>query len=84
MLSRCRHSSGGAPGAKLTLPKIPSKLAKFHLQIVENRLQFRSKIVPERQVCALRAERAGDDKRVVPEVVRPLSACTCRSARRDP
>ena len=25
------------------LPKIPSKIAKFHLQIVENRLEFQSK-----------------------------------------
>ena len=28
------------------LSKISSKIAKFHLQIVENRLQFRSKISP--------------------------------------
>ena len=32
----------------LELSKISSKIAKFHLQIVENRLQFRSKILPER------------------------------------
>ena len=30
------------------LPKIPSKIANFHLQIVENRLQFRSKVSPVR------------------------------------
>ena len=28
------------------LPKIPSKIAKFHLQIVENRLKFQSKNLP--------------------------------------
>ena len=28
------------------LSKIPSKIAKFHRQIVENRLEFRSKISP--------------------------------------
>ena len=28
------------------LPKIPSKIAKFHLQIVENRLEFQSKNLP--------------------------------------
>ena len=28
------------------LSKIPSKIAKFHLQIVENRLKFQSKILP--------------------------------------
>ena len=28
------------------LSKIPSKIAKFHLQIVENRLEFQSKILP--------------------------------------
>ena len=28
------------------LAKIPSKIAKFHLQIVENRLKFQSKILP--------------------------------------
>ena len=28
------------------LPKIPSRIAKFHLQIVENRLKFQSKILP--------------------------------------
>eukprot|EP01045_Picozoa_sp_COSAG04_P018935 COSAG04_NODE_1793_length_5565_cov_52.214782_4_plen_147_part_00 len=31
----------------LTLSKVSSKIAKFHLQIVENRLQFRSKILPD-------------------------------------
>ena len=30
----------------LILPKIPSKTAKFHLQIVENRLEFQPKILP--------------------------------------
>ena len=34
------------------LPKIPSKIAKFHLKIVKNRLQFQSKILPS-QVEAL-------------------------------
>ena len=39
-------SALGAAAALLSiqLSKIPSKIAKFHLQIVENRLQFRSKI----------------------------------------
>ena len=30
------------------LSKVPSKVAKFYLQIVESRLEFRSKILPER------------------------------------
>ena len=30
----------------VNLPKIPSKLAKFRLQIVENRLEFQSQISP--------------------------------------
>ena len=34
------------PDLSWRLPKIPSKTAKFHLQIVENRLEFQSKIVP--------------------------------------
>ena len=43
-------SALGAAAALLSiqLSKISSKIAKFHLQIVENRLQFRSKILPER------------------------------------
>ena len=31
---------------RVALSKIPSKIAKFRLQIVENRLQFQSKISP--------------------------------------
>ena len=33
---------------QLGLPKAPSKTPKFHLQIVENRLEFQSKISPPR------------------------------------
>ena len=35
-------------GKLAMLSKIPSKIAKFHLQIVENRLEFQSKILPRR------------------------------------
>ena len=30
----------------VALPKVPSKTAKFHLQIVDNRLKFQSKVLP--------------------------------------
>ena len=41
------------------LPKIPSKIAKFHLQIVENHPQFRSKILPPRRGSWTRRRRWG-------------------------
>ena len=41
------RTSAEAMEERLPLPKIPSKMAKFHLQIVENRLEFQSKILPD-------------------------------------
>ena len=56
---QCPYCARGADVVEEVIwPKIPSKMAKFHLQIVENRLKFQSKILP----CAGRRPRARPDK----------------------
>ena len=43
MRTECAVEPGGVDLRALVLSKISSKIAKFHLQIVENRLKFQSK-----------------------------------------
>ena len=47
------------------LPKIPSKIAKFHLQIVENRLEFQSKSYLAEAGNLLAGGGEGEDRELV-------------------